>query len=702
MKKNNHLKKIVLILMLCVGITYQLHSQVGVGTNQPEDSSILDVSSNTKGLLTPRMTAAQRTAISSPANGLIVYQTDGIAGFYYYNGTTWARLINTNESAEWINVARPSLLLNKSNVMLLANDTIMQRTNEGALRVYTDNSNRVSNHEFWGSRTGTALGGWSRLSINSVNAPVSFRFSRNYTNGAQSPFVFTNPIVGGIVGGIESLANYNVAGVNYSRILGSIETRIGQTITGSIPTADIYFRIVNNSSPTNSALDMPPVMAMNGNNQNVGVNVTTPHSSAQFEVNSTNKGFLPPRMTFEQIGTIANPAEGLIAYCTNCTPKGLRIFDGTDWADASGVVPQKATFTFTGNNTIQSLNFSQGQLTSNAFIDVEIAVTTPGVITFSSNAPNGYSFYRMFNATSATVQLIRLTANGTLNTFNASGDNITITGVGASSQTQNVVVQNTQNGASFATYSNGGTFNQTFNTNTLCLNKAISASHTSSTCPSTLTVGSNTYNLVLINGQCWMAENLREPATTPCGSAINTGCNVWVNVSPPDNGYWGFYNTTTTSGSAGWRTTVPAAGEGLLFQWSAAMNGATHERAQGVCPAGWHIPSDCEWMYLEHGQGMSIEQQLGTNWRGGTQNESHKLRVSGTGATNTSGFSALLPGFRNSNGVFQERGTVQWWWASTDGNSSQAFRRGVQSNDARVLRDITSKPRGISVRCVKD
>jgi hypothetical protein len=52
-------------------------------------SAMLDVSSTTKGFLPPRMTEAQKTAISSPATGLLIFQTDGISGLYYYNGSTW-------------------------------------------------------------------------------------------------------------------------------------------------------------------------------------------------------------------------------------------------------------------------------------------------------------------------------------------------------------------------------------------------------------------------------------------------------------------------------------------------------------------------------------------------------------------------------------------------------------------------------------
>jgi trimeric autotransporter adhesin len=65
-------------------------AQVGIGTTTPAASSVLELSSTSKGLLTPRMTEAQRTAISSPATGLIVYQTDGTIGLYHYNGSSWA------------------------------------------------------------------------------------------------------------------------------------------------------------------------------------------------------------------------------------------------------------------------------------------------------------------------------------------------------------------------------------------------------------------------------------------------------------------------------------------------------------------------------------------------------------------------------------------------------------------------------------
>lgn len=68
-----------------------IKAQVGINTNTPDPSAALDIVSpaNDKGLLVPRMLETERTAIASPATGLLLYQTDGVAGFYYFNGTDW-------------------------------------------------------------------------------------------------------------------------------------------------------------------------------------------------------------------------------------------------------------------------------------------------------------------------------------------------------------------------------------------------------------------------------------------------------------------------------------------------------------------------------------------------------------------------------------------------------------------------------------
>jgi hypothetical protein len=84
------MRKITLItLMLFTALSY---AKVGINTNTPDASSALEIESTTGGILIPRMTETQRDAIVSPASGLMIYQTDEISGFYFYDGTAWAKI----------------------------------------------------------------------------------------------------------------------------------------------------------------------------------------------------------------------------------------------------------------------------------------------------------------------------------------------------------------------------------------------------------------------------------------------------------------------------------------------------------------------------------------------------------------------------------------------------------------------------------
>ena len=81
--------------LLYSGVYAQKEGSVGIGTTTPDNSAILDLSSNTKGLLLPRMSLQERTSISNPAKGLMVYQTNLVSGLYIYDGTSWSTIGNT-------------------------------------------------------------------------------------------------------------------------------------------------------------------------------------------------------------------------------------------------------------------------------------------------------------------------------------------------------------------------------------------------------------------------------------------------------------------------------------------------------------------------------------------------------------------------------------------------------------------------------
>lgn len=112
-----------------------------------------------------------------------------------------------------------------------------------------------------------------------------------------------------------------------------------------------------------------------------------------------------------------------------------------------------------------------------------------------------------------------------------------------------------------------------------CSNKLISVSGCNGMTEITTDQG-NTYRLVEIGDQCWFADNLKETPTT-------------------DQGWYGYYNGAMEE---------PLLGEGMLYTWEAAMNGKTAEREQGVCPTGWHVPSDCEYWTLENNFQINVGQ----------------------------------------------------------------------------------------------
>jgi len=398
---------------------------------------------------------------------------------------------------------------------------------------------------------------------------------------------------------------------------------------------------------------------------------------------------------------------GITPKALTGTTTGTEVITYTAAASVAPAVFTIASATQTSSNFYANRFFVDGDN-----ITISINVTSAGSITFTSTTVNGYSFSTS-GVYATGVQNVVLTAAGTQTAYNAGGDAFTITGLGTTSETIGLTITNVQLGGSLTTHFNGitsgvsvnnllatYTTGETFNNNATCISSPIS---TSACVGSTIVVGSNTYNIANINGQCWMTQNLNE---LPNGVAVTT--NQWLATTQTDLGYYGYYNTATPAGTLGWQATVPAASEGLLYQWSAAMLGSTNERTQGLCPVGWHIPSDCEWMYLEHGQGMALSEQAinsGTPRSSAADNQGtpgYKLRSAGTGQTNASGFSSLVSGYRNSIGSFALRNTTSAFFTSTQTSPTVAVTRLLSSANRGVLRQNGGKANAFSIRCLKN
>ena len=175
------------------------------------------------------------------------------------------------------------------------------------------------------------------------------------------------------------------------------------------------------------------------------------------------------------------------------------------------------------------------------------------------------------------------------------------------------------------------------------------------------------YSTVQIGDQCWFAENLRT-TTYLNGDAIPQD---WI---------------STTSGSMGFYNNGPAYGG--LYNWYAV------DDARGLCPSGWHVPTDGEWTILtDHLGGESVA---------GGQMKTNYGWFNGGNGTNSSGFSGLPGGGRyDYGGGFSFAGYYGYWWSSSP-NGSNAWYRFLSSNSESVGRSYSGQGDGFSVRCVRD
>ncbi len=194
-------------------------------------------------------------------------------------------------------------------------------------------------------------------------------------------------------------------------------------------------------------------------------------------------------------------------------------------------------------------------------------------------------------------------------------------------------------------------------------------------CPATLTDSrdAQTYPVIQIGNQCWMAENLRYNAS---GS--------WLNSANPSTTYGRLYNWVTAMTNASSSTSNPSG-------------------IQGVCPSGWHLPSDPEWNEMEMALGMSAADTALTGWRGthGSDMKSTTDWNSGGAGTNTSGFNAFPSGVYYSGSYFT-LGTSAYFWSTTESSPNNAMARHLNSANTEVTRDNYVKSYGFPCRCVKD
>ena len=212
-------------------------------------------------------------------------------------------------------------------------------------------------------------------------------------------------------------------------------------------------------------------------------------------------------------------------------------------------------------------------------------------------------------------------------------------------------------------------------------------------CPGTPTVTyeGQIYNTIQLFSQCWLKENLNVGTMIP-GTQDMSNNSVIEKYC---------YNNEQDS----------CIKYGGLYQWDEMMQYATEQGVRGICPAGWHLPTDEEWKVLEGAVGSQYgigdpEWDIENDYRGfdaGTNLKSISGWYYEGNGTDLFGFSGLPGGGCNGGGGFVTIGSFGGWWASTEGSISHAWGRYLDYGSPEIYRyNYFFKIWGFSVRCLRD
>lgn len=196
----------------------------------------------------------------------------------------------------------------------------------------------------------------------------------------------------------------------------------------------------------------------------------------------------------------------------------------------------------------------------------------------------------------------------------------------------------------------------------------------------------NTYDIIEIGSQCWMQQNMK------VGTMINSS------DLPSDSNSIEKYCYGDSSSNC--NTNHPNFPDGGLYTWDEAMQGASTEGAQGICPNGWHMPTDADWFTLASYLDSSVPNPhaacTGPGSTVGTQ-----LKPGGSSGFEANYSGEVLP----SSGTSGDRGSATFFWSSLEDTGTQAWTRALLSGGSSYAicrQSVLKQDYAVSVRCIKD
>jgi len=311
---------------------------MGLGTVSPDASALLEMSSTTKGFAAPRMTTTQRDAISSPATGLVVFDTTlGVPAFY--DGAAWVGR-DLNSLTDCISDGSTIAIGPGAGASddLSANVNVYIGVDAGGNNT-TGYDNVVigfeAMHDSTNAHSNVMIGKWAGYESGGNAQHVMIGEGAGYnTYGGNNTAVVGYQANYYNTGGSGTVALGYRAGYGVSLGYKHRNVFIGQEAGSNVATSasDNICIGYDTDLPTaagDSQLNIGNTLYGNLTTSSISIGSTAPVATAKLEVNSTTQGFLPPVMTTTQKNAISSPATGLMLF--DSTLAKLCVYTGAAW-----------------------------------------------------------------------------------------------------------------------------------------------------------------------------------------------------------------------------------------------------------------------------------------------------------------------------------------------------------------------------------
>lgn len=778
MIKSTHMSKKCILFFLIL-LSLKLSSQsVGIGEDVfiPHSSSILEIRSQERGILIPRMTTSERDAISNPAEGLLIYNTTSNR-LNYWNGSAWVEVLGLQLSAAQNNTSGVS-----SGVFIGA--TISSPHPSAILEIY-------------GTHGGLLLPGMTTAQRDAIMAPANGLLIYNLDTKRLNYYDMVEgwKEVCGFISGNTTGANNPGYGVLISEIPGmphpSAVVEVRSTNKGMLIPRMTTIERNNIPSPATGLwlynTDTKTFQVYQGNNIwiDIGPNsimapVALPASGAgasnfvanwnsvqgatgyrlDVSTNSSFSSFVSGYNNLDVGNVTSRNVTGLScgtyyyrvrAYNECGVSVNSNVETGTTNPSTSPSAPIANTATSVGASSFTA-NWNPSAGATGYYLDVATNSSftnfVPGYnnlnvgnfISYNVNLPSCGTYYyrvRAYNSCGISSNSNTITVTTVPASVPAAPVATAATGVSTTGFTAN---WNSASGA--AGYRLDVSTSSTFTTfvsgyNNLDVGNVTSFNVTGIACGTTyyyrvraynacgVSTNSNTINVttsacatIVCQTQQWMTTNMNVgiminlPSQQPndaqvdkyCYNNIAANCATYGGLYPWTEGIQIPYSfTNNTYGTQPWMTCDPCGSGGR----------------QGICPSGFHVPTDLEFSRYE----WCVEQNFapaGTTplstfqninwWRGSNSTAGPGYKMKTTSPTwngsNASGFTALPGGFGHGAFGFDRIGNEALFWTATEAPGSDAsnyaWYRALATSNYESARNITTKYSAFSIRCIKD